>query len=203
MCLIITSSNGYIPRNHLHQALVNNPDGWGIAVTTGQSIWLRRGLHSSGFWPTWNQKPRGDVIFHARIRTHGDISIDNCQPLLITSNLALAHNGIIDGDRSNTLSDTRIFIRDILTKPVYSNLLHPSIQRLILQYIGSSKLVFFNHRGIVWIANQESGKMKKDRWYSNQSYKPPHPLKPASTFTPLNNDRRIPEYYQRLINKHK
>ena len=202
MCLIITSPNGRIPRTHLTTALCNNPDGWGFAVSTGRSIWIRRGLHSFEFWPNWIRRPRGSVVFHSRIRTHGALSIDNCQPLLITPTLALAHNGIIENDlQDEILSDTRVFIRNILSKPVRNNLLHPSIQHLILRYIGSSKLVFFTRRSVIWITNQELGKTEKSRWYSNQSFKPRSPIV-ITDITSLNDDRRIPTYYQRLMTKY-
>ena len=146
-------------------------------------------------------------MFHARIKTHGLISLDNCHPFYVTNDLVVFHNGIIQGRKHKTWSDTRVFVHDVLQELPNDFLSNRGIRHLILQLIDWSRLVFATPQGIAWIANRGMGCKKRGVWYSNTGYLP---VKPGTSVAPTTknttfdlldqSDRRLPEYYRNLTN---
>lgn len=139
MCIIIVKPYGRtIPLNHLQEAFKRNPDGAGVAYTTGRGITIKKGYFDfSRFWRKCGKynKPEFATIYHFRIATHGGTGGELCHPFPLTSNdkdikklkatnlqHAVAHNGIFNlngltiqkGD-----SDTTAFIKTHLT-PIYT-----------------------------------------------------------------------------------
>jgi hypothetical protein len=210
MCIIIYSKNGRIPENHLGCSLENNPDGWGFMVGTGEYLHVSKGMRTKRFWRAWDNRPSGPVVFHARIATHGTTGIENCHPFWVDNHLAVAHNGIISAVREDpVLSDTRVFIRDVLRELPDDFLENKAMRRLIAEFIGRSKLAFMNAQGRCWILNRGLGLEIGNRWYSNDGYLSRRrfiiaapkavTVTQSTTFAPLNDvDRRLPEYYRTL-----
>ena len=116
-------------------------------------------------------------VLHFRIKTHGDVNVENSHPFNISDNLAFVHNGIITGvvEKDKTKSDTWHFNESIL-KPMYRDnqgfIKRAYNQTLISDFIGSSKLIFMNNKGHATIINSDKGKWDDGVWYSNDSYKP-------------------------------
>lgn len=179
MCLIIHAPTGTIPKNHLKTALTNNPDGWGYMFLGDRGMVIRRGLWAASFWKHWKKdKKRAqgrDVLFHARFATHGTKSIANTHPFRVGGRkLWMMHNGVLDahGDDEKDLSDTRHFMKTVLS-PLPGNWLdNGAIRQLLAEYCVGSKLAFMDNRGQVTIINEGAGVVDNGRWYSNAGYKP-------------------------------
>lgn len=63
-----------------------------------------------------------ELIIHCRIKTHGDISKDNCHPFEVSPGVYLMHNGTVQHpDSANkSMSDTAIFA-ETLIKPILAD----------------------------------------------------------------------------------
>lgn len=118
-----------------------------------------------------------EVCYHFRIKTHGDISKDNCHPFRILSkkdngqDLFFMHNGVInkvkeEGNESDTRAFNRQFLRPIL-KSRSKFLKAEPFKRLVEEFIGSSKLVFMTGTGEVIKFNEKLGAMHDGMWVSN------------------------------------
>lgn len=176
MCIIIYSPDGRICEKHLRRSLANNPHGWGLMwpVRGGDRIEIVKGLTRSDFWGAWESRPSGmPVVFHSRIATHGDIDVSNCHPFQTKSGLGVAHNGVIHPCAgSRKLSDTRIFVRDILNNLPENWEENPAILRLLEDFVGTSKLAIMDAMGRVTIVNEDRGHWgRRGNWYSNESYR--------------------------------
>lgn len=214
MCIIIYSPTGSIPKKHLQRGLTVNPDGWGIMYPCDGQLVIRKGMTRQEFWAAWKTRPANvPVVFHARIGTHGTRGIENCHPFVVRHDLAVAHNGVIHhhADVNSPLSDTRLFVRDMVQRLPHNFLEYQPIRRLLANYIGHSKLVFMDEDGDVDIINEGLGHWSNKRWYSNNSYQPaprpkPQPFsfsfdKPAAIDPLLNSDRRIPAFWSKMMGK--
>lgn len=180
MCIIIYSPDGRIPKKHLKWSLYNNPHGWGYTFARDGEVVIRKGLLDSLFWKSWKDDNLDvPVIWHARIKTHGPVDIDNCHPFWIPGHsMAMAHNGIIhahSGPKGSQESDTRLFIKNILQGLPRGFLDNPSITRLIADTIGYSKLAFMEAGGQATIINAQLGHWRGHRWYSNWGFQAPAP----------------------------
>ena len=132
MCVIIYSPVGTeLPKmSYLDECLLNNPDGTGFMVKTGNRIYFEKGILSndilvSRIMDVTNYHPdQYDVGIHYRIATHGSVDNGACHPHEIGrkervlrkengyGDRLLMHNGIIHQMPGHSLlSDTQIFIR--------------------------------------------------------------------------------------------
>jgi hypothetical protein len=151
---------------------------------TTKGIVIRKEL--SDFDKIWNdykkrvintkQEDKKNVVFHFRIKTHGEIDEDNCHPFYINNGrTAFCHNGTltnIKADKDDKRSDTVKF-RDIVLNHLPKNWFrNPGIMTLIGNFVGYNKLVFMNEHGNVTFMNEKSGDWDNGIWYSNGSYKP-------------------------------
>ena len=130
MCIVIAGISPVTPtRNELTISCLANPDGFGyaIAVDKGSGLMdlsVNRGMDATviidGFLDEISAY--GDSVvcwsFHARISTHGLVSLENCHPFFIGDDTlsALSHNGILPVSiaRGDTRSDSRVFAEDYL-----------------------------------------------------------------------------------------
>jgi len=116
------------------------------------------------------------MIIHFRIATSGRIDEDNCHPFQVTPDIVMAHNGILDNaEPTSTISDTRVFIGEVLSDLPEGFLWNYGIQRLISGFIGDSKLVFLDRYGMYRFVNENLGHWDKhhSNWFSNYSYAMP------------------------------
>lgn len=170
MCIIIWSSKGLIPKDHVLKAMISHPDGWGFTVATSGRFHTYRSVDHQAFLHSWVNRPRGPVLFHARWATHGKVVNANCHPFAIRGHdLMMAHNGTIPGFGSNKKSDTRDFIEQVLVPMPEWFLQEEGIVAAIRAAIGNSKLVFLAKDGDATIINEEAGIWKGGLWYSNHS----------------------------------
>ncbi len=177
MCIIIYTPDGNIPRKHLQRSLHANPDGWGFMFARKGHLVIRKGMSNRAFWSAWREeKPSGPTVFHARIGTQGTKSEKNCHPFPVPNHeLAMCHNGILRQhcDSESPVSDTQLFVWDVLANLPTGFLDNEGIQALLSHYAGNGKLVFMDGKGNVAIINEHIGYWHSGRWYSNSSYRPP------------------------------
>ena len=155
-------------------------------VHDGDKVVVEKGLTPDEFWAKWEQRPAGPVVFHSRIGTHGHNDVHNCHPFKVPNHgMHMAHNGIIHecASTKSPLSDTRRFVRGILSGLPVGFLESRAHCRLIEKFIGGSRLVFMDDDGGGKSMNEDLGhwyrphhKNRKKRWYSNYSYLPPKPV---------------------------
>lgn len=190
MCIIGYYAPGVLPvREHLEEAVIANPHGFGWAIVTydaecpiliGHTMDRKEAVEE--FMRLRAEFPQHAALFHARITTHGTTSLDNCHPFKVNgrSDLVLAHNGMVPCSPrpGDTRSDTRILADNVLMTS-FRHLDSPKTRRRFEDWMGYSKVVIlttdmkfyecqsyiFNEGLGVW--DDESG-----IWYSNDSYKP-------------------------------
>lgn len=152
-----------------------NPDGAGFMYTVKKRVYIEKGFMNlkellnalAGLEKRIKKLDENltdiSVVMHFRITTHGGTSPQNTHPFPITpdqtlltsleisSNVAFAHNGIIDSVSAyGALSDTQVYSQDILSplyaydKKFYKN---THMQELMENTINGSRLVFLDRDG--------------------------------------------------------
>jgi hypothetical protein len=158
MCLIIHSPKDHVPSKAIvESALHINPDGVGImymADVKSLSKKLDKLAHT-------------EYAVHFRMRTHGDINVQNTHPYNLNGNRFLMHNGILPiGNKSDpSKSDTWHFIHKIL---------NPILERGHIEWdkvgraIGSgNKFAVLDPVDGIEIVNRDTGLDYEGAWYSN------------------------------------
>lgn len=184
MCLLMVSMGQVPDYKHISNANINNPDGFGFAVHTGDRIITSRGMNPQSvvdkFYDTLDKAGKDFVaIYHSRITTHGDSILENAHPFRIggRKDLILAHNGMLPvhpraGDKR---SDTRIFAEDIITNMGIEMLDDKHSFARLEDWAAGSKIAILSTapelRDSVYIVNEHLGEWVDDIWWSNSSYK--------------------------------
>lgn len=187
MCLLITKpANVEFKEEHLADFYQRNRDGIGVM------------LADNGFLHIYKQIPRNvqdvldfyekyakgrDCAIHYRMRTHGDIDMDNCHPYPVFGfdegddhpmPMALMHNGVLHtgNDRDRRKSDTWHYIRDYLHKLLANDpslAFSPEFADIIGKHIGANnKFVLMNNLGQRTTINESSGVQFEGAWLSNR-----------------------------------
>src|SRR5210317_419559 len=149
MCIIVSKEKGQrMPtKKTLKCCFDNNKDGAGFMYVRDGSVQIDKGYMTfRGFWKGLQaQKFTVDdaVIMHFRISTAGKIRPENTHPFPLHKDLedlcktriackhAVVHNGII-GQGEGKISDTMVFVRDVLADPmIKNNLMRSSVDSLI------------------------------------------------------------------------
>lgn len=190
MCIIIYKPIGQeLPgKDILKNCFESNKDGAGYMFNTGQDVFIKKGFfnHNSLLSSLKQNIKNLDldikeiaVAIHCRIATAGLVKPENCHPFPISenigdlqalnyrSNIAVCHNGClsIHDDKYKNLSDTQIFIKDILSQIDINNEVNFKLLDLALS---GSKLLIFDKGGHFlnfgdWIED-------KGIYYSNSGY---------------------------------
>jgi len=114
-----------------------------------------------------------ECIIHYRMKTHGDIDMDNCHPYKVTDEIWMAHNGILSMGNpiDKAKSDTWHFIKFILRPALEANpalLFDPDYQTYLEEMIGSSnKFAFMHSSGESVVINYDAGVEHEGAWLSN------------------------------------
>ena len=188
MCIIVVKQTPTITEQQwkqLHNCFDNNHEGVGM-------MWRNRKgkvVVSKGYmeWQEFEDavvklhlEKVNPVVFHFRFATHGSISPGNCHPFPISrkirdlqalelkSDAAVVHNGILNVTipQGSKLSDTQVFVRDVLSQTPDDILEHPAYQ-LLLATTGS-KFVFLMSRALYKVGEffEDAGWL-----FSNNGYK--------------------------------
>ena len=179
MCIAINSPKGTSPtKGSLETSFIYNSDGAGYCFAKDGKLIIKKGFFEfESFLKSYqNDNIQGvNKLIHFRISTSGEINELNCHPFLITDELAMIHNGVIPHFGNKIENDTLQFVKLILRPIIVANgvksLLNPSIQKMLIESIGNSKLAFLDNEGNSYIINEKLGHRYNSIWYSNETYK--------------------------------
>lgn len=201
MCVIaVKPSNVEMPAEEKLKLMWDrNPDGAGFMYTYDNTVTISKGFMTfEDFMRNLNDvktlvegggKSLKDIPFvlHFRITTHGGTSPENTHPFPITNkeeylkaldvkcDIGMAHNGVISGlDRETEVSDTQIYIRDILYDlSVLDKGFVKRFTNIISLTKGSSRLAFLNKNGEISMFGDFVELDEKDGlYYSNKLFVP-------------------------------
>ena len=143
MCIVIFKPKGTKCTEELIDAIITsgirNSDGMGVAIKRDgkKTILLKKGLYKPESFGNFVRKLEiqddDEMLFHARIRTHGATSDQNCHPYIISPTEAiidntsdesiklpvLAHNGMMYDcyETGSVHSDTYLFVKNFASLP--------------------------------------------------------------------------------------
>jgi len=176
MCLLIHQPKGTtFSKKEIKDFLDYNQDGFGFAYAEGGRLNVVKVVDDTrmaidAYFACIAGK---SAMIHFRMATHGDKTSVNCHPFLLTPEIAMAHNGIldIDADTEKGHSDTRIFAETILRPIALADpdaLFTERMAEILGGLIGSSnRLMFIRADGKTNIVNRSGGVMHKRAWMSN------------------------------------
>jgi hypothetical protein len=184
MCLLVTQnsispvlSNDWLIDFHSY-----NSDGVGVMYAENGSLIIKKVLPKSAqdFIEFYHSHIKGkNCAFHLRMKTHGDIDLENCHPYEVLNfaehglDLWIMHNGILStGNKADTTkSDTWHYIRDYLRPMLIDNpefAFHPSFAEIVGKHISTSnKFVLMDNLGRQAVINQDQGVYWAGLWLSN------------------------------------
>ena len=183
MCLIISKEEGSdISREFIENVRKKNPHGWGILYhnRAGEAK-VAKGLDMESFWEKYSQfvKYDAECIIHFRYATKGKVNKANAHPYKVLGGdkpIYLMHNGTISiegAQKGGKYSDTRVFIRDVLT-PMLGHIKDPHkfIRTKHFDFLmesvagdNNSRFVLFDHEGSLFYGGWH--KTTKGVWVSN------------------------------------
>jgi len=114
-----------------------------------------------------------DCIIHYRMKTHGNIDLDNCHPYRINDDIWMAHNGILTMGNpiDKRKSDTWHFIEYIIRPALAADpdlIFDLDYQEYLENMIGNSnKFAFMHSSGQSVILNKHAGVEHQGAWLSN------------------------------------
>lgn len=114
-----------------------------------------------------------DCIIHYRMKTHGDIDLDNCHPYRINDDIWMAHNGILamGNPIDKRKSDTWHFIEYIIRPALNADpdlIFDLDYQEYLEGMIGNgNKFAFMHKSGKSVILNEHAGVKHQGAWLSN------------------------------------
>ncbi len=175
MCLIIhRPSNVTIPQDWYSNAMIHNPDGWGIMASTGTRLQISRGMTQKGFSRAVKRYDDQEIFIHFRNATHGTVDIGNCHPFsIVNDQYAVMHNGVInldtssDDNRSDSWHYANRFLAPLLVQDS-DVILAPHFPDVIGKHVGTgNKLVIMRADGSHAIVNRDQGTELHGCWLSN------------------------------------
>ena len=184
MCVIAFSPSPptHPSREQLVRACEANPDGFGWAVIAGPEIITHRTMDATEAIDSYLDtvaEATGPSLFHARIASHGTVTVENCHPFMVGGDpdVVLAHNGILDINPGpfDTRSDTAILADHVLPRSGIETLdTDPDAWE---QWIGpGNRIVVLSTSPRLahsaYLLNGSAGAWDNGVWWSNQSYLP-------------------------------
>lgn len=153
-----------------------NSDGLGVMYAEDGKLHVYKCLPANGqdFVDFYRKHAANrDCMWHARMKTHGDIDMENCHPYSVTEDIWLAHNGVLStgNDADHTKSDTWHFIKNVLRPALTADpnlMLDPEWVDFMGSVIGSSnKFGILRSDGASCVINRDSGVEFEKSWLSN------------------------------------
>lgn len=193
MCIIASKPAGVEMPDEatLMTMFINNPDGAGLMYAMNNTVNIEKGfMRYEDFEKRLIELDakyslkRMSVVMHFRIATHGGVTGENCHPFPVTdnltlmgkkrskTNLAIAHNGIIDiTPRNKYISDTMEYVASQLA-PLSRAMPQFYKNKHAMQMVSNaidSKMVIMDGKGaLYYIGRFEDENGVK---YSNGSYR--------------------------------
>jgi len=198
MCLLVVqpATAPSLTQAWLEDFYASNSDGVGIMRSVEGELLIEKILpkNAQEFVEFYRNHIDGhDCAFHLRMKTHGNIDMENCHPYEVFNkaehgvDVWLMHNGILStGNAADiTKSDTWHYIRDYL-RPMLANnidfIFTDAFADIIGDHIGgSNKFVLMDSTGRTQTVNQDAGVFWGGRWLSN-TYAWSSPLNASKTY---------------------
>ena len=176
MCILIKhNANTVFTDELLLDFYSHNSDGFGaVYAEDGKLVVIKTLGKPDEIKAIYQETLKGrECIIHYRMKTHGDIDMDNCHPYHVTDDIWMAHNGILPMGNpiDSRKSDTWHFIEFILRPALTGNpdlLFDVDFQDYIADMIGgSNKFAFMHSSGESVIINEKAGVYHEGAWLSN------------------------------------
>jgi hypothetical protein len=184
MCLLVIQHQDApkLGKEWLADFYSHNKDGVGVMYVDGGKLIVKKILPKTAkdFESFYNKEITGKFCaFHLRMKTHGDINLDNCHPYEVLNqqehgiDLWLMHNGILStGNASDeTKSDTWHYIKNYLVPMLAKNpdfAFTEPFAEIVAEHIGSgNKFVLMDNTGRYQVINQNVGVQWGGLWLSN------------------------------------
>lgn len=184
MCLLVTQKKNSpsLSNDWLEDFYSYNADGVGVMYAKKGKLVIEKVIPKSAecFIKFYRKHIEGrDCAFHLRMKTHGNIDLENCHPYEVLNqkdhglDLWLMHNGVLSTGNAKdaTKSDTWHYIRDYLRPMLVNNpeyAFSESFAELVGSHIGSSnKFVLCDNQGRMAVINQSAGVYWGGLWLSN------------------------------------
>src|ERR1035437_743189 len=206
MCISIAGVGSAIPnRAELLTCCVNNPDGFGWGIVSDRGSGLKDLIMDKGMVAKEQvdaflaaMSALGDTViawtFHARIYTHGAVSLANTHPFYMgeDSETIVCHNGILPVTivKSDGRSDSRVFAEDYLPALGGIEALNSTVVSDLVEgfvYGANSKVVILTANPLaeysLVIFGESSGHWRdKEIWFSNHSYEEQPKYQPLAQY---------------------
>lgn len=176
MCLLIHQPAGVtLPEDALADFYSKNEDGFGAVINDGGKVEVIKMVGSlKQTIEMYNTMVAGkESVIHFRMRTHGEIDLDNCHPYtVIDKRLWLAHNGVlacsnpVDSKMSDTWHIIKYMIRPVAQSD-FNMIFDPGWAKVVGNQIGGNKFALMDDTGRVVIINKSQGVEHFDCWLSN------------------------------------
>lgn len=182
MCLLFTQPAGHSMSDAwLADFYKHNADGIGVMWAEDGALYIEKIVprNFKELRKFYRKHADGrECAVHLRMRTHGDIDLENCHPYQVFSEadgypLWLMHNGVLSTGNAKdaSKSDTWHYINDVI-KPALAGrpeeFMSEWFQTLVEEHIGSSnKFVMMDAYGNMQTFNHSSGVMWEGVWMSN------------------------------------
>lgn len=181
MCLLVKqSASSKFTDYFLGGVYAHNKDGIGVMYAEDSRLIVRKYLpkDEADFIAFFRQHVDGrDCVWHARMKTHGHIDMENCHPYQVLSAnegypLYMAHNGVLSTGNAADVSksDTWHYIRDYLRPLLASNpelFMHKAFKEVVEKHIGNNRFALMDGYGNTVIINESQGVMYEGSWLSN------------------------------------
>jgi len=183
MCLLVTQQydSPSITTDWITDFSSSNPHGIGVMYAQDGELVIEKLLFKSQaqLQQFFTDHIDGrDCAFHFRMKTHGNIDLENCHPYEVLTkeehgiDLWMMHNGILHtGNQADTTkSDTWHYIRDYIRPLLKGNpdlAFSPVFLELIGDHISNNRFVFMDNTGRVSVVNEDQGVYWGGRWMSN------------------------------------
>lgn len=176
MCILIHHpANVSFSDELLNDFYAHNSDGFGAMYSEGGKLVVVKTLGKpQEINALYKDALKGrECIIHYRMKTHGDIDMENCHPYKVTDEIWMAHNGILSMGNpvDKSKSDTWHFIKYILRPALEANpaLIFDVDYQLYLEDMigGSNKFAFMHSSGKSVVLNYDAGVEHEGAWLSN------------------------------------
>jgi len=192
MCIAIYSPKGVkLPkRETLEVCFANNPDGIGYMYEENGKYHIRKGfLTFNSFWEDYKSQKlnkKDEVFYHFRIATSGfkdfrsechpfpvSKEIKDLKALDITYKSALLHNGVLrQGEKD--LTDTMIFVKDIMTPVLPYLRKDPAIENAIRSITTGSKIILADQGKVYFSYKKVKPQFDIKNWFLDDNWNPYH-----------------------------
>lgn len=177
MCIAILNKSSMLEESVFQNSFENNPDGCGMAYVIHGKVKV---IHNLTSWKTLYDEysmvrplTKHPIMIHFRIGTSGVKDERNLHPFMVTSEMALIHNGVVSySPIHKDKSDTWHFVEFLKSlKNPHSLLNSESVEfNMISAITTGSKMCLLHRDGSYNIINEKSGTWNGDTWYSNKTY---------------------------------